>query len=514
MNVRASFIGCRLLGVFVICSTFGCAPVCSAQTYRPSAVDVRLVTDEAEAVLAILSKRKAKEPITEADWQRVFQSEGYIRLKQRETSMKRSFEDADFRTFILSDQLAERAQALEETLARWKRADVTGAARLALAYLPRAAHIRAKIYPVIKPRENSFVFDVKNDPAIFLYLDPTVSGEKFENTLAHELHHIGYGSSCPSKQSSDEIAKLPPKVQTVLTWIGAFGEGLAMLAAAGGPDIHPHAVSKTDERARWDRDVANFNDDLKKVEKFFVDVLENRLTDDEIQKTAYSFFGIQGPWYTIGWKMSVLIEKTFGRTKLIECICDQRKLLSTYNKAAATHNRKSREPLALWSASIINAIKSGKQTKSNKTSASAPTGIMSFEEYVKKPHAAPYVLKLSAGRGRLVYFGARHTYDPNDPQLAQIEKLWSKLKPDIAFFEGADPENIPTPVKTREEIVRGGEPSFVLFLASRDGVPVKTLEPSRRDEIALLLKKYSPEEVKVFYVLRLVPQFKFISRTS
>lgn len=323
----------------------------------PTAVNVRLVTDEAEAVLSILAKKKAHQPITESDWQRVFQSEGYVRLKARETSMKRSFEDADFKTFVLSDQLAEQAQALEETLARWKRADITGAARLSLAYLPKKAYIRAKIYPVIKPRENSFVFDVKNDPAIFLYLDPTVSREKFENGLAHELHHIGYGSSCPSKRASDEIAKLPPKAQTVLTWIGAFGEGFAMLAAAGGPDKHPHAVSNPEERARWERDMANFNADLKKVEKFFLDILENRLTGDEIQKTGFSFFGTQGAWYTVGWKMSVLIEKIYGRAKLIECICDQRKLLTTYNKAAAKYNRKSHELLALWSDSLIRNIK-------------------------------------------------------------------------------------------------------------------------------------------------------------
>lgn len=133
---------------------------------------------------------------------------------------------------------------------------------------------------------------------------------------------------------------------------------------------------------------------------------------------------------------------------------------------------------------------------------------MSFEEYVKKPHPVPYILKLSAGRGRLLYFGSKHTYDPNDPEIAQMEKNWLKLRPDVAFFEGADPENIPAAVKTREEITRGGEPSLVLFLATRDRVPVKTLEPSRGDEIALLLRKYSPEEVKVFYVLRQIPEFK------
>jgi hypothetical protein len=200
---------------------------------------------------------------------------------------------------------------------------------------------------------------VKTDPAIFLYLDPTVNREKFENTLAHELHHIGYGSSCPTKRVLDEIAKLPPNAQRVAAYVGAFGEGFAMLAAAGSPDMHPHAVSSAEDRARWDKDVANFTSDLKVVEKFFFDILENRLSREEMQKTGFSFFGIQGPWYTVGWKMAATIEKTYGRAELIECICDQRKLLSTYNKAAAKYTRRTREPLALWSESLIKSIKRG-----------------------------------------------------------------------------------------------------------------------------------------------------------
>lgn len=341
------------LSLLIVCSTFAFA---LAQPLSSSGVDVRLVTDEAEAVFAVLEKRKANQPISEADWQRIFQSEGYVRLKKRETSMSRSFAEADFKTFVLSDQIAERATTLSETLVRWKRADVTHAARLALAYLPKQTVIRAKIYPVIKPRDNSFVFDLKGDPAIFLYLDPAVSREKFENTLAHELHHIGYGSTCPIKSASDEMARLPSETRTVIDWIGAFGEGFAMLAAAGGPNVHPHEVSSPEERARWDKDLENFNSDLKNVERFFLDVLEKKLSDDEIQKTAFSFFGTQGAWYTVGWKMSALVERTYGRARLIDCICDQRKLLSTYNQAAVKHNRKSRSPLAMWSPTLIEAI--------------------------------------------------------------------------------------------------------------------------------------------------------------
>lgn len=314
---------------------------------------VRLVTDEAEAVLTILAKKKADQAISEADWQQLFATEGYVRLKQRETSMRRSFEDADFKTFVLSEQLSERAPALREALDKWKRADITRAARLALNYLPKDARISVKIYPVIKPRENSFVFDLQNDPAIFNYLDPTVSPQTFENTLAHELHHIGYGTSCQRRKSAEE---LPPNVQTALTWTGALGEGFAMLAAAGGPDVHPHAVSNSEERARWDRDVANFNDDLKKVEKFLLDILDGQLTGEEVQKTGFSFFGTQGPWYTVGWQMSVLIEKTFGKAELIESFCDRRKLLSTYNRAAEKHNRTSRKPLNLWSKSLVDRL--------------------------------------------------------------------------------------------------------------------------------------------------------------
>jgi hypothetical protein len=103
---------------------------------RAQALDVRLVTDEAEAVLAVLAKKKANEPITQADWTRIFSSEGYTRLKKRELSMQRPFEDAEFQKFVLADDLSQRAPALEETLAKWKRADVTRSGQLALAYLP------------------------------------------------------------------------------------------------------------------------------------------------------------------------------------------------------------------------------------------------------------------------------------------------------------------------------------------------------------------------------------------
>jgi hypothetical protein len=321
-----------------------------------SRVNIKIITDESDAVLAILAKRKANQPLSEIDWERLFSTEGYARLKKREQAMKRPFEEADFKSFVLSDALLARVDSLNATLQAWKSTDVNGVAQRPLEYLPADARIKAKIYAVIKPRENSFVFDLNTDPAIFLYLDPNVNKQKFENTLAHELHHIGYGTACPKQETTEQIKQQPQNVQTVIRYLGAFGEGFAMLAAAGGPDIHPHAVSDEKDRERWDRDVANFNEDLKKVEKFFLDVLANRLGEEDINKTVSSFFGVQGPWYTVGWKMCVMIEKAFGRRALIEAMCDPRKLLSLYNRTATLINQRSQQKMATWSAELVAAI--------------------------------------------------------------------------------------------------------------------------------------------------------------
>ena len=329
----------------------------TAQRSSTGRVNVRIVTDEADAVLQILEKREAGKEITAADWQKVFSSEGYVRLKQREHSLQRSFEDDDFKKFVLSDSLVKKRKALADTLAEWKQTDVEKIASRPLAYLPSTAQIRASIYPVIKPRDNSFVFDLSGSPAVFLYLDPSKSRAVFENAFAHELHHIGYGTACPTIAVREALTKTRPGSQKVFRWVGAFGEGFAMLAAAGGVDIHPHALSSAEDKARWDKDVANFDNDLRTVEKFFLALSKGTLSEEQETKTGYSYFGVQGPWYTVGWQMAVVIENAFGRARLIESFCDQRKLLPTYNKAVQQYNKKQRANLALWSNELLNELK-------------------------------------------------------------------------------------------------------------------------------------------------------------
>jgi len=324
---------------------------------------VQLIVDtsEADQVLDILAERAAGKAILGPQWQKLFATEPYRRLKQRETETAKRFNDRstltdeDFKQFVLSDSLLVRAAELRNTLERWKQADLQAAAESVLRYLPSSAVIHAKVYPVIKPQTNSFVWEVSTDPAIFLYLDPAISAAKFMNTVKHELHHIGLASGEVNYEK--QIESLPERAKTVAEWTGAFGEGLAMLAAAGGPDVHPHAASSKEEQARWDHDMANFSGDLLAVNSFFLNILHGKFASQEaISEKASSFFGVQGPWYTVGYEMAVMVEKRFGRDMLIQTMLDPRKLLVLYNQTAAEQNARSQEQLPLWSAEILQAF--------------------------------------------------------------------------------------------------------------------------------------------------------------
>lgn len=320
---------------------------------------VKMITDQVEGVFEILMRRMEKIEIRPEDSQALFASEGYQRLKKREASMGRPFTDEEFLEFLQSDELLESAYDLLDTLDRWKSADVDEAARRALTYLPDRAVIAAKIYPVIKPKKNSFVFELESDPAIFLYLDPTQSQDRFINTLAHELHHIGFSSIEKVLQDTPEWQNLPAAQRDALEWVTALGEGLAMLAAAGGPEVHPHAVSPEEDRRRWEADLENFNQDVGRLDQFLGDVLSGKLHGEAAMKAGFDFFGVQGPWYTVGWQMAVLIERYEGRHKVIECFCNPWRLLPTYNHLTRQYYRETGEPLAMWSDPLVEGLAAG-----------------------------------------------------------------------------------------------------------------------------------------------------------
>lgn len=352
----------RRFALCILCGLLWFAPTAFAQAATKDRIELTLDTSEADEVLAILALRSQGKPISDSEWQKLFATAPYQRLKQRERAIGEKFHDPtvaftddDFKRFVLSDDLLSHAAALSSTLDRWKKADLRQDAGQDLAYLPANATLRAKVYPVIKPGVNSFVWDLSSDPTIFLYLDPEVSREKFENTVAHELHHIGLGSVGPIYDR--KIAALPEPAHTAADWIGGFGEGFAMLAAAGGPGVDPHAASSAKERARWEHDMGQFNDDLRAVNQFLLDILNAKFTSrDAMEEKGGSFYGLQGPWYTVGYKMSVMVEERFGRRDLIGTMLDPRCLLVLYNRAAGEQNAAGKPPLPLWSEDVLSAV--------------------------------------------------------------------------------------------------------------------------------------------------------------
>lgn len=322
-------------------------------------LDVRVVADEADAAVAILGKRAGGEAVDEADWEALFGSEGFRRLEARARSFDREVDRDAFRAWLVSDSVVAKADVYAEAIEWWKALDATEPAAKAMAYLPAGASIRATLYPVIKPTPNSFVFEIREDPAIFVYVDPGERASKIANTLAHELHHVGTAGIPDCEPAGAD--SLPESVRTAIDWLGGFAEGLAVLAAAGGPDVHPHAGRAEEEYVVWERDVARVGADLLAMDRFFLDIAEGRLADeDEIRARGFEFISTaevpQGAFYTLGWKMAAVVEKSGGRDVVVASVCDPRLLLAAWNRAAEAHAPAGGGGLELWSPELMHAL--------------------------------------------------------------------------------------------------------------------------------------------------------------
>ncbi len=329
-----------------------------AQEDHEGAISLRIVTDQPEAALDILDKRARGEAIVEADWRRLRETEGYRRLKKRSESFDATDFDAKFESFLgESPAVLENREALRKTVEDWSSLALDQVGGLALAYLPEGAVLRGSIYPVIKKPTNSFVFEIDTYPAIFLYVDPEIDAAKFANTLTHELHHIGSNSACGEPTGYEQ---LDPDARNAVDWLSGFGEGLAMLAAAGGPDVDPQAHSDSEQRTTWARNLARFDEDIARLEAFFLDVAAGELSDEERRRQGFTFINTeeapQGAFYTVGWQMAAMVEKALGREIIIRSVCDPRELLVAYNQVASASASKTGPAPSLWSEALLATL--------------------------------------------------------------------------------------------------------------------------------------------------------------
>jgi hypothetical protein len=113
----------------------------------------------------------------------------------------------------------------------------------------------------------------------------------------------------------------------------------------------------------------------------------------------------------------------------------------------------------------------------------------------------PYILSIDPeGPGALLYYGASHTRDADHPQIADIASRWDAFEPTVALYEGRSRGFFYGALI--EPFAGLPEPALVHKLARRDDVPLYTLEPAYSDEVAELLGQFAPEQVALYFFLR------------
>ena len=90
---------------------------------------------------------------------------------------------------------------------------------------------------------------------------------------------------------------------------------------------------------------------MQAIEGFVRDVLDGRITSsDSVTAVAMTFYGVQGPWYTVGWYMAATIERRAGRVTLLSVMCDPVRFMREYNAVAM------RDSLPMWSESLLRRL--------------------------------------------------------------------------------------------------------------------------------------------------------------
>lgn len=123
------------------------------------------------------------------------------------------------------------------------------------------------------------------------------------------------------------------------------------------------------------------------------------------------------------------------------------------------------------------------------------TNIVPFNQYDSiADHPRPLII----GDKNFVVFGATHTRDPKDPQIAEIEFKWKQLKPTIALVEGRLDFLLPGLMDPVKNLGEGGK---VKALAGEDGIPVYNWDLSKEELAKQLKQQFTPEQIALAQIL-------------
>lgn len=142
--------------------------------------------------------------------------------------------------------------------------------------------------------------------------------------------------------------------------------------------------------------------------------------------------------------------------------------------------------------------------------------IMTAEEYAQIRHERPYIFELKDGDKELSYFGARHSYDPENSQFSELEKVFDEVSPDIVFVEGISKvgnkkeRNEKVKSTSRDEMIKNiGEPGLAIKLAVEKGIEWRSPEPSGKDLYNFCVEQgFSKDEIFAWVILHLLPQYQ------
>jgi hypothetical protein len=119
--------------------------------------------------------------------------------------------------------------------------------------------------------------------------------------------------------------------------------------------------------------------------------------------------------------------------------------------------------------------------------------IIHFKDY-QLEHPRPYIVR----GDRYVLFGASHTRDPDEPEIAQIVDEWNKLRPTVALVEGRLGFLLPPFMDPVKNLGEGGK---VKELASEHDVPLYNWDLPKEVLASRLKGIYTPEQIALAQIL-------------
>lgn len=128
--------------------------------------------------------------------------------------------------------------------------------------------------------------------------------------------------------------------------------------------------------------------------------------------------------------------------------------------------------------------------------------IMNMEMYQKiaGTHRRPYCYSINSVSGGSVFIvGVEHVTNRNHSQFDTIQKLWNESEPTVALIEGRLGFLF---TWFQDPVTEYRESGFVSELAKMNNVELYTWEPTRDDEIEILMKQFSAEQIALFYSFR------------